>query len=76
MYQRIWTPHVGEKATTVREPGNEHDRSASNAVMESNTQQNNFYPRLPHFIQISTTLLLVLARFSTISEAEHPSGAS
>ena len=32
--QRIWTPHVGEKATTVREPGNEHDRSASNAVMQ------------------------------------------
>ena len=24
-----------EKATTVREPGNEHDRSASNAVMQS-----------------------------------------
>ena len=24
MYQRIWTPHVGEKATTVREPENEH----------------------------------------------------
>ena len=26
MYQKIWTPHVGEKATTVRESGNEHDR--------------------------------------------------
>ena len=26
MYQRIWTPHVGEKATMVREPGNGHDR--------------------------------------------------
>ena len=28
MYQRIWTPHVGKKATTVREPGNQHDRFA------------------------------------------------
>ena len=28
MYQRIWTPHAGEKATTVRESGNEHDRFA------------------------------------------------
>ena len=28
MYQRIWTPHVGEKATMVRELGNEHDRFA------------------------------------------------
>ena len=26
---------VGEKPTTVRVPGNEHDRSASNAVMQS-----------------------------------------
>ena len=34
VYQRIWTPHVGEKATTVRKPGNEHDRSASNAVKQ------------------------------------------
>ena len=32
----------------------------------------NFYPGLLHFIQISTTLL---ASFSMISEAEHPSGA-
>ena len=28
VYQRIWTPHVGEKATMVRESGNEHDRFA------------------------------------------------
>ena len=28
VYQRIWTPHVGEKATMVREPGNEHNRFA------------------------------------------------
>ena len=35
VYQRIWTPHVGEKATKVREPGNEHDRSTSNAAMQS-----------------------------------------
>ena len=26
MYQKIWTPHVGEKATMVRESGNEHDQ--------------------------------------------------
>ena len=32
----------------------------------------NFYPGLLYFIQISTTLL---ASFSMISEAEHPSGA-
>ena len=32
VYQRIWTPHVGEKATSVREPGNEHDRFT--AVLE------------------------------------------
>ena len=36
VYQRIWTPHVGEKATTVREPGNEHDRFAV-AVLEDET---------------------------------------
>ena len=36
--KRIWTPHVVEKATTVREPGNEHDRSASNTVMQYATE--------------------------------------
>ena len=36
MYQRIWTPHVGEKPTTVREPGNEHNRFAV-AVLEDET---------------------------------------
>ena len=36
VYQRIWTPHVGEKATTVREPGNKHDRFAV-AVLEDET---------------------------------------
>ena len=35
-YQRIWTPFVGEKATTAREPGNEHDRYAV-AVLEDET---------------------------------------
>ena len=33
---RIWTPRVGEKATMVREPGNEHDRFAV-AVLEDKT---------------------------------------
>ena len=36
MYQRIWTPHVGEKATTVRESGNEHDQFAV-VVLEDET---------------------------------------
>jgi len=36
VYQRIRTPHVREKATTVREPGNEHDRFAV-AVLEDET---------------------------------------
>ena len=26
VYQTMWTPHVGEKATIVRESGNEHDQ--------------------------------------------------
>ena len=56
MYQRIWTPHVyvGEKPTTVREPGNEHDRSASSPVMQSKYAMVDFHPKLPHFIQTST----------------------
>ena len=36
MYQKIWTPHVGEKATTVRKSGNEHDRFTV-AVLEDET---------------------------------------
>ena len=36
VYQRIWTPHVGEMATTAREPGNEHNRYAV-AVLEDET---------------------------------------
>lgn len=36
VYQRIWTPFVGERATTVREPDNEHDRYAV-AVLEDET---------------------------------------
>ena len=36
----IWTPHVGEKETTVREPGNERDRFT--AVLEDEM----FTPRL------------------------------
>ena len=36
MHQRIWTPRVGEKATTVREPGNLHDSYAI-AVLEDET---------------------------------------
>ena len=36
VYQHIWTPHVGEKATMIREPGNEHDRFAV-AVLEEDT---------------------------------------
>ena len=36
MYQRIWTPHIGEKANTIREPGNSYDRFAV-AVLEEDT---------------------------------------
>ena len=36
MYQRIWMPYVGENATTIREPGNKHDRFAV-AVLEDET---------------------------------------
>ena len=36
VYQRIWTPHVGEKVTMVREPGNEHDQFAV-AVLKTET---------------------------------------
>ena len=45
-YERLWSSEdttyvkeygrlVGEKPTTVRVPGKEHDRSASNAVIQS-----------------------------------------
>jgi len=36
VYQRIWTLFVGERATTIREPDNEHDRYAV-AVLEDET---------------------------------------
>jgi len=36
VYQRIWTPFIGERATTVREPDNEHDRYAV-AMLEDET---------------------------------------
>ena len=35
VYQRIWAPHIGEKATTVREPDNEL-HMVSNYVSFSN----------------------------------------
>ena len=38
VYQSIWTPYVGEKPATVREPGNEHNRSALNTVMQYATE--------------------------------------
>ena len=77
MYQRIRTPHVGEKATMVRESGNEHDRFAV-SVLEDEM-----------LCTVSSELLVFLGRpgplfvrfvggsalGSMISEAEHPSGA-
>ena len=36
VYQRIWSPYVGEKAMTVREPENEQDHYAV-AVLEEET---------------------------------------
>ena len=36
VYQRIWMPFVGEKATTARESGNQHD-PYTGAVLEDQT---------------------------------------
>ena len=36
VYQRLWTPIIGEKANTAREPGNKHDRYAI-AMLEDQT---------------------------------------
>ena len=36
VYQRIWTPFIGEKAATASEPGNEHDPYAV-VVLEDQT---------------------------------------
>ena len=78
MYQRIWMRHVGEKATTVGKSGNEHDQFAV-AVLEDETLCTVsseslvfccFFGRhlFVHFVGGS-------ALGSTISEADHPSGA-
>ena len=70
-------PRVGEEATTVRESGNQHDRFTV-VVLEDKT-----------LCTVSSESLVFVgrpgplcslhwwfsARFSTISEAEHPSGA-
>ena len=70
MYQRKWTPHVGEKATTVREPGNEHDGFAV-AVLGDTT-----LCTVGHFFLVMQDLSLFASLVvSTISEAEHPSGS-
>ena len=70
MHQRNWTPHVGEKATTVREPGNEHDRFTV-AVLEFTT-----LCTVGHFFLVMQDLCLFASLvISTISEAEHPSGS-
>ena len=36
---KLWTPHVGEKATTVRESGNEHNRFAVSEYRCSRTKR-------------------------------------
>ena len=64
MYQRKWTPHVGEKATTVREPGSEHDQFAV-AVLEDAT-----LCTVGHFFLVMQDLSLFASLVvSTISEA-------
>ena len=67
MYQRKWMPHVGEKATTVREPGSEHDRFAV-AVLKDAT-----LCTVGHFFLVLSLFASLVV--STISEAEHPSGS-
>ena len=61
VYQRIWTPHVGEKATMVKEPGNKHNRSTSNAVMKSKYATAYNVQFLPGTATLHTNILL--ARF-------------
>ena len=63
MHQTLWTPYVREKPTTVREPGNEHDRSAQ--VECNRTRWNNvrFILGIAHFTQISATLLARLPHY-------------
>ena len=68
MYQRNWTPHVGKKATTVREPGNEHDRFTV-AVLEFT-----MLCTVGHFFLVVQDLCLFASLvIFMISEAEHPS---
>ena len=51
MHQTLWMPYVREKPTMVREPGNEHDRSAqvecSNAIEIRDKIMFDFYLDLP-----------------------------
>ena len=81
MYQRIWMCHVGEKATTVGKSGNEHDQFAV-AVLEDETLCTVSGESLVFFCFFLVVQDISLCRFvggsalgSTISEADHPSGA-
>ena len=74
MYQRMWTPHVGEKATTLREPVNVHNRFKV-AVLEDETlcTVGHLFLVVPDLSLFAS--LMVQRYVSTISEAENPSGA-
>ena len=69
------TPHVGEKATTVRESGNEHDRFTV-AVVKDKTLCIVCGESLVFLViqDLSLFILLVVqCSVSMISETEHPS---
>ena len=65
VYQRIWTPHVRESNNGKRNRKRTRpicfDRG--NAIEIRNGIMFDFYPGQPHFIQISTTLLVRLPQY-------------
>ena len=67
---------IGGTPTAVRVSGNEHDRSASNAVMLSKYATEYLNVRfLPGTATLPTNIYYTTGLISTISEAEHHSGA-
>ena len=80
MFQRIWMRHVEEKATTVGKSGNEHDQFAV-AVLEDETLSTVSGGSLlvccffGHPGHLFVRFIGGSALGSTISEADHPSGA-
>ena len=65
MYQRIWTPRR-RKTNNSKSTGKQTRLirfQRGNAIEILNGIMFNFYPELPHFIQISTTLLAWFPRY-------------